>query len=426
MAKTISDYKKDYATAKANGDAAGMKAANDGANAIRRSQGQAEQHATGDINSVASQNRSKNSSSSGSTDSNPGSWIGSSSTGSTDSNPGSWIGGGSTSSNSYHNAVTAGKNTTGNLSYTGTANSTGSSATENSYTSKGTFNDSILSAEDKKAIESYKKSWLLATQRGDTEAAENYHNMAESVRSKYGYSGGQDGSDYIENGENNQYESWGNMNTYENFLQDSGYFNAVDVYKNYAQENQAALAAAYGQQVQQANQQADNNMRQAYVNYMLAQKNLPQQMAANGYTGGMADSQLIGMNANYQNNLTDIENNRQTTVSGLLSNMTQAVNEGNMEAANKIASLLQSASDQYLSYIGQQNSNNLSWNSLLKQIEQENKNLDYQNNALQISTALDLLNAYGYPVGDVSSILGTPANSKTLAMLQYLLGAQSS
>ena len=96
-----------------------------------------------------------------------------------------------------------------------------------------------------------------------------------------------------------------------------------------------------------------------------------------------------------------------------------------MEAADKIASTLQNASSEYLNYANQQNSNKLTWDSLLKQIEQENKSLDYQNNALQISTALDLLNAYGYPVGDVSSILGTPANSKTLAMLQYLLGAQS-
>jgi hypothetical protein len=49
MAKTIADYKKDYENAKARGDAAGMQAANDGANAIRRSEGKAEEHATADI-----------------------------------------------------------------------------------------------------------------------------------------------------------------------------------------------------------------------------------------------------------------------------------------------------------------------------------------------------------------------------------------
>lgn len=53
MAKTIDDYKKDYDEARKRGDAAGMQAANDGANAIRREQGQAEQKATQDISNTA-------------------------------------------------------------------------------------------------------------------------------------------------------------------------------------------------------------------------------------------------------------------------------------------------------------------------------------------------------------------------------------
>lgn len=53
MAKTIDDYKKDYADARARGDAAGMKAANDGANAVRASQGQKAEVASSDIAKVA-------------------------------------------------------------------------------------------------------------------------------------------------------------------------------------------------------------------------------------------------------------------------------------------------------------------------------------------------------------------------------------
>ena len=54
MAKTIEDYKKDYESARARGDSAGMQAANDGANAIRRAQGQAEEKATQDVAQTAS------------------------------------------------------------------------------------------------------------------------------------------------------------------------------------------------------------------------------------------------------------------------------------------------------------------------------------------------------------------------------------
>jgi len=54
--KTIEDYSNDYAIAKAKGDSAGMKAANDAANAIRRATGQKEQIANVDIASVANAN----------------------------------------------------------------------------------------------------------------------------------------------------------------------------------------------------------------------------------------------------------------------------------------------------------------------------------------------------------------------------------
>lgn len=53
MAKTIEDYKKDYELAKAAGDAAGMKAANDAANALREAQGEQAQYATTAIAEVA-------------------------------------------------------------------------------------------------------------------------------------------------------------------------------------------------------------------------------------------------------------------------------------------------------------------------------------------------------------------------------------
>ena len=58
VAKTIGDYKKDYEAAKAAGDAAGMKAANDGANAIRASLGQQAQVASEDIAKVAAKSGS--------------------------------------------------------------------------------------------------------------------------------------------------------------------------------------------------------------------------------------------------------------------------------------------------------------------------------------------------------------------------------
>ena len=56
MAKTIEQYKADYAAAKAAGNAAAMQAANNGANAIRAAQGQAGEYATADIAKTAAKN----------------------------------------------------------------------------------------------------------------------------------------------------------------------------------------------------------------------------------------------------------------------------------------------------------------------------------------------------------------------------------
>lgn len=63
MAKTIDDYKKEYEIARIAGDAAAMKAANDGANAIRAANGEAAQVASADIAKVAAQSAKKNNSS---------------------------------------------------------------------------------------------------------------------------------------------------------------------------------------------------------------------------------------------------------------------------------------------------------------------------------------------------------------------------
>ena len=79
MAKTIDDYKKDYAAAQAKGDKAGMAAANNAANALRQQQGQAAQVAdvTKEVygnNYVGSPSYSSSSPASGGSGTNPNSY----------------------------------------------------------------------------------------------------------------------------------------------------------------------------------------------------------------------------------------------------------------------------------------------------------------------------------------------------------------
>lgn len=73
----------------------------------------------------------------------------------------------------------------------------------------------------------------------------------------------------------------------------------------------------YQAQIEQTNKDTDELARQAYVAKMLGQKNLDQQLSAAGYAGGMADSQRIQTETNYENNLQDIENQRLEVVAEL-------------------------------------------------------------------------------------------------------------
>ena len=85
--------------------------------------------------------------------------------------------------------------------YTGSTSSGGSSYTNSQYTQytpTGSYNDAGLPTSVKTQIDNYKALYNDAMSRGDTAAAERAHRAAESLRSQYGYSGGGDGSEYIE------------------------------------------------------------------------------------------------------------------------------------------------------------------------------------------------------------------------------------
>ncbi len=95
--------------------------------------------------------------------------------------------------------------TTNNYSqYLGTTPSGGTSSgggnsptTKVQYTPLGTFNDVILPTSSKNVISYHQQGYTDAMAAGNIELANWHHSEAEKERAKYGYSGGEDGSDYI-------------------------------------------------------------------------------------------------------------------------------------------------------------------------------------------------------------------------------------
>lgn len=90
------------------------------------------------------------------------------------------------------------------------------------------------------------------------------------------------------------------------------------------QANEAARQAAlqqalgnYGLQKDTLAQQADDAARQAYISRMIAERDLGQQLAAAGYTGGMAESSRLGLLTNYENNRNSILRDRDNNLAAI-------------------------------------------------------------------------------------------------------------
>lgn len=90
---------------------------------------------------------------------------------------------------------------------------------------------------------------------------------------------------------------------------------------------------SYNNSLGKINKDAENSLQEAYVNKMLTQKNLSQQLAAQGITGGASESTMAGLANNYgnaRNNITDTWNTNKSdlenTYQNSLANLLQSYN----------------------------------------------------------------------------------------------------
>lgn len=142
--------------------------------------------------------------------------------------------------------------------------------------------------------------------------------------------------------------------SFDEFLAQSGY-------SNYQSEVQSAIASqvqaavdAYNKQIADTETSYQDNARQAYINKMLGQKNLDQALAANGYAGGMADSQRIATETSYQNQLNSLATARDQTIAEIKAAITQAQLAGDQQMAELLSSYLQNIEGYYQEYSANQ------------------------------------------------------------------------
>ena len=156
----------------------------------------------------------------------------------------------------------------------------------------GSTTESAVQEEIKRRVSNAAQNVQNGTYGGD-----NGSGVSVSTPSATGGSYG--GSDYDTGGSDAM--------SYEDYYKKVG----GDVYESDLQKAIAArvqqAADTYNRQKEQAKTDYEDASRQAYINNMLSQRNLDQQMAASGVYGGMADSQRIALDASYQNEVSDLE-----------------------------------------------------------------------------------------------------------------------
>lgn len=139
--------------------------------------------------------------------------------------------------------------------------------------------------------------------------------------------------------------------SWENFLDRMGGTNYEQRLRDAVNAQVQQAVNDYNRQIEQAGTSHEEAARRAYINKMLSQRNMEQELAASGVYGGMADSQRIAAEADYQNDLTDLETQYNDTMAQLRQAITAARLSGDAQIAEQMANYLSQVQSEYRNYL---------------------------------------------------------------------------
>ena len=143
----------------------------------------------------------------------------------------------------------------------------------------------------------------------------------------------------------------------------SAYDEQMNSLNNNLSETKNTLLDQYNRSRKGIMDDAANSLRQAYINKMLSQKNLGQQMSALGLSGGATESTLANMANNYgnarsaintaqNNNLYNLEGNYNSNLSQAMQAYNSAVANANLQKAQQAMSLENALANNEISALG--------------------------------------------------------------------------
>lgn len=254
----------------------------------------------------------------------------------------------------------------GSSSSSSGSSSRGSSSSGGSYTPKGTHNDATIknnSQSQADQIQKYKDDYAAAAAKGDKAGMDAAHKAAESLRSGWGYSGGEDGSDYISTGG----ISGANLGEQMANRYSQGYSDYEQKMNDAAEAQQKALQASIDSAVNNLESQKTTIGKNTEANNAAAEKAYMTAINPNGsYAEGLAsqglsksgitESSMISAGNTYQNALNSNATTQTEALAEIERAITQARLNGDIEKANALADLYKETAAKQLENVDKINS----------------------------------------------------------------------
>lgn len=211
----------------------------------------------------------------------------------------------------------------------------GSSGSSGGYSGSG-YNNGGLSADQVRQMQEYYGTTADGLWGANSKAAAGGMSAAEAWNAY---------REALEQDELNGDMSW------ENFLDRMGGTDYEQRLRDAVNARVQQAVNDYNRQIEQAGTSHEEAARRAYINKMLSQRNMEQELAASGVYGGMADSQRIAAEADYQNDLTDLETQYNDTMAQLRQAITAARLSGDAQIAEQMANYLSQVQSEYRNYL---------------------------------------------------------------------------
>ena len=178
------------------------------------------------------------------------------------------------------------------------------------------FDNNLMSKEDLKRIEQLENAWRSTD---DKDLKKQLHNQAESIRNSYGYSGGEDGSEY---------------NVIDAGMATAA--SAVNAYANALEQAEQNRQQNFSDQQTAADEQGRSRLREAYIKNLQSSLGLDQQLKADGISGGLSESTSAAYDNSYINQRNQINSDTLDAKREIAANAAQSAYDNN----EKIAQLL--------------------------------------------------------------------------------------